>query len=149
MSHVTVKAAFSALEDLAVKHIETLFTSEKLEPGQRSDLLAWFLWDFHGAARGLEEAERVEILAPTPRRAVPTAVRERVYDRDGRRCLACGTTEALTIDHVVPLDLGGRHAEDNFQTLCRPCNAKKGATAVDYRETEPSTVPAPWPSLGR
>jgi 5-methylcytosine-specific restriction endonuclease McrA len=33
-----------------------------------------------------------------------------------------------TIDHVVPIALGGRHVLGNMQLLCAACNRAKGAT---------------------
>lgn len=52
-------------------------------------------------------------------------VRKRILDRDGHRCVQCGATECLEIDHIQPLSKGGRHDEVNMQVLCRTCNAKK------------------------
>lgn len=53
-------------------------------------------------------------------------VREAVYDRDGNRCVKCGTTKKLTLDHIVPRSKGGSNKPDNLQTMCRPCNNAKG-----------------------
>lgn len=49
------------------------------------------------------------------------------------KCLRCGSTGSLTMDHVVPLSKGGLHKAENIQPLCRSCNAKKGVQAIDYR----------------
>lgn len=48
------------------------------------------------------------------------------------KCAACGKDE-VTIDHVVPLSLGGVDTIDNIQPLCKPCNSKKGQQVIDYR----------------
>jgi uncharacterized protein YdaU (DUF1376 family) len=50
------------------------------------------------------------------------------------KCVRCGS-ESLEIvrDHIVPLYQGGSDGIDNFQPLCRSCNAAKGPEAVDYR----------------
>jgi 5-methylcytosine-specific restriction endonuclease McrA len=32
----------------------------------------------------------------------------------------------MTIDHIIPKSKGGPHQLDNLQTLCFPCNLKKG-----------------------
>lgn len=61
------------------------------------------------------------------RPSIPRDLRERVYDRDGRRCVTCGSTDDLTLDHIHPFSLGGEDSESNLQTLCRSCNCKKGA----------------------
>ncbi|MFW6184033.1 MAG: HNH endonuclease [Chloroflexota bacterium] len=51
----------------------------------------------------------------------------------GNCCLACGSTEDLTADHVVPLSCGGSNSIDNIQPLCRSCNSSKGTNTTDYR----------------
>lgn len=59
---------------------------------------------------------------------VPDFVREAIYERDGRACLNCGSADDLTLDHIWPRSLGGTDEVSNLQTLCRPCNSRKGAT---------------------
>lgn len=58
---------------------------------------------------------------------IPQAVRRVVYGRDGWRCRKCGTDADLSLDHVFPWSLGGSDDESNLQTLCLPCNVRKGA----------------------
>lgn len=58
---------------------------------------------------------------------IPAALRRAVFTRDGHRCLHCGTSEGLSLDHVIPWSLGGADSFDNLQTLCGPCNSSKGA----------------------
>jgi len=36
----------------------------------------------------------------------------------GGKCFECGTTENLTLHHIVPLSDGGIDDEDNFRILC-------------------------------
>jgi 5-methylcytosine-specific restriction enzyme A len=62
----------------------------------------------------------------TNRIAIPAAARAYVFDRDRNACCLCGTTENLTIDHIIPLAKGGTNDLSNFQTLCRQCNSRKG-----------------------
>lgn len=67
------------------------------------------------------------------RKRISKGKRARVFDRDGGKCLRCGSARNLTLDHVVALSRGGTNSDGNLQTLCGPCNrAKKGKT-VDYR----------------
>jgi 5-methylcytosine-specific restriction endonuclease McrA len=46
------------------------------------------------------------------------------------RCQVCGLTfsgsGSATVDHVLPLTLGGEDRESNWQLLCRLCNDQKG-----------------------
>lgn len=48
-------------------------------------------------------------------------------------CLACGTKEDLSLDHVVPIVKGGAHDVSNAQILCLSCNSSKGRKTIDYR----------------
>jgi 5-methylcytosine-specific restriction endonuclease McrA len=60
----------------------------------------------------------------------PETLRERIFRRDGFRCVYCGSllpAELLTLDHVQPRMRGGDHSEGNIVTACRTCNADKGA----------------------
>ena len=63
---------------------------------------------------------------------VPKRQRESIFARDGHACLKCSSTEALTIDHVVPLSKGGDNSDDNLQTLCHRCNSAKGDATKSY-----------------
>ena len=59
--------------------------------------------------------------------------------RDGYgKCLRCGSIERLTMDHVVPIVVGGHHSLWNVQPLCRTCNARKHVTIADYRKYLPA-----------
>lgn len=61
------------------------------------------------------------------KKAIPPAIRWEVWERDDFTCRECGTRQLLSVDHVYPEVLGGTLTLDNLQTLCRSCNAKKGA----------------------
>ena len=52
----------------------------------------------------------------------------------GWRCLACRRMGVkLTVDHVVPVSLGGSSDISNIQPLCMTCNVRKGVKIIDYR----------------
>jgi len=59
------------------------------------------------------------------------SIRAQAKERD-KRCLACGSTKNLTIDHILPRAMGGANVLENYQTLCRMCNNKKGATDINF-----------------
>lgn len=43
------------------------------------------------------------------------------------RCAYCGRKGKLTMDHVVPVILGGPHTATNIVPACQRCNSSKGA----------------------
>jgi len=45
-------------------------------------------------------------------------------------CIACGTTERVTVDHIIPIVRGGRHSIGNLQPLCLSCNSSKNAKTM-------------------
>jgi 5-methylcytosine-specific restriction endonuclease McrA len=57
------------------------------------------------------------------------AIQQKVWVADGFKCVYC-TAEMgkakLTIDHFIPLELGGKNDETNYLTACAACNKKKG-----------------------
>jgi len=60
-----------------------------------------------------------------------------IFNRDGNRCMYCGSTPAdgvkLVPDHVVPVVEGGSHTADNLITSCVSCNsAKSGSEAPEW-----------------
>lgn len=62
-----------------------------------------------------------------PRPAISAELRAQVYERDDNRCVTCGSTDRLTLDHVFPYSRGGEDVFANLQTMCQPCNSSKGA----------------------
>lgn len=58
------------------------------------------------------------------------ALSQVVLERDGYRCVVCGRTDALVIDHIVAVDSGGPTVEENLQVLCEPHNREKAASLV-------------------
>ena len=56
--------------------------------------------------------------------AIPTAVKERVWQRDGGRCIICGSANAAPNAHYIARSHGGLGIEENIVTLCPGCHQK-------------------------
>ena len=61
-----------------------------------------------------------------PKQPIPKTIRIEIFAKDGGKCKKCGTTEKLSVDHIIPESKGGTLDILNLQTLCMPCNRKKG-----------------------
>lgn len=66
--------------------------------------------------------------------------KKNVFLRDGFRCQYCGcdvSKRNATLDHVLPVSLGGKSTWENTTTACNPCNALKG----NDKRIKPARVP--------
>jgi 5-methylcytosine-specific restriction endonuclease McrA len=70
---------------------------------------------------------------------VETVVPQEIFERDGYRCQLCRkktrgkhpTPTSPTLDHIIPVSLGGEHSYRNVQTACLLCNTRKGNRAAN------------------
>lgn len=61
-------------------------------------------------------------------RRIPTIVKRRVWDRDGGKCVECGSTKDLHFDHILPYSKGGTSTNpENIQLLCQKHNLSKSS----------------------
>lgn len=66
--------------------------------------------------------------------AISKRLRYEVFRRDNHACRYCGSAAPdakLTIDHVVPVVLGGTDDPSNLVTACIPCNSGKSSSSPD------------------
>lgn len=56
---------------------------------------------------------------------IPKDVVDAVWNRDGGKCVYCGSNENLHLDHIIPFSKGGDTSVENLQLLCQKCNLEK------------------------
>lgn len=78
--------------------------------------------------RAVALMEQGETSVEAARAAIPDDIKAFVWNRDGGRCVRCGSQERLEFDHVIPVSLGGSSTARNLQVLCEACNRGKGAS---------------------
>ena len=61
--------------------------------------------------------------------------REQALERDGRKCVQCGSEKDLQVDHICEQADGGSNYLDNLQTLCKSCHNKKTAESRRARRS--------------
>lgn len=93
----------------------------------------------HHAASLWFRGRALEVLGSVPRppqvrrkTEITEALRYSVLERDDFECVLCGATEDLTLDHIIPVVMGGSDDALNLRVLCRPCNSAKGIGLPDH-----------------
>ncbi|MFF2344233.1 HNH endonuclease [Pseudarthrobacter sp. NPDC058119] len=103
--------------------------SEGLEP---EDVYALLVTKEQVKKRRLENARSTAAIVSAPRtatarQAIPNDVRTYIWERDKGTCVACGSTNEIQFDHIIPLAKGGSNNVENLELLCGPCNRSKSA----------------------
>lgn len=108
------------------KKIEQKFKEITERAAMRQKLLA------RQRKRDLEKQVRQELIdngelfgEQHKRPHIPKEVADAVYRRDGGKCVYCGATENLHLDHIIPFSRGGATNIENLQLLCQKCNLQK------------------------
>lgn len=68
-----------------------------------------------------------DISSSNSREVIPDDVKMFVWQRDGGRCVRCGSQQNLELDHIIPVSKGGSNTARNIQLLCEKCNRAKGS----------------------
>jgi hypothetical protein len=59
------------------------------------------------------------------------AIREYIKEQEVvGRCIYCGSTKDLSVDHLIPRARGGPESGDNAVTACKACNSSRGDKGI-------------------
>jgi len=72
---------------------------------------------------GIEFKEIEEVKQDS--RYIPKEVIGQVWLRYEGKCVQCGSSINLQLDHIIPYSKGGATSLDNLQLLCKKCNMEK------------------------
>jgi hypothetical protein len=64
----------------------------------------------------------------TRREQISEDIQMFVWNRDGGKCVKCGSNQRLEFDHIIPVVMGGSNTARNLQLLCEVCNRQKGGS---------------------
>lgn len=67
------------------------------------------------------------------RKKVSQTIKWRAKNKSGGRCAICGSTNNITMDHFIPLSLGGKNELENIIPLCENCNRYKGDMLIKVK----------------
>lgn len=73
---------------------------------------------------------------------IPSSLGKKVKNRDGEKCVKCGSEENLEIHHIKPVSVGGGTEKENLALICHKCHlsAHKGSynenTSLAYDSVE-------------
>ena len=82
----------------------------------------------------------IKVIRMIYRNRVPYT-KKNVMVRDGYRCVYCGSSDKLTIDHMIPASRGGKTNFENCVTACQPCNNKKNNRTPSEAKMYPRRQP--------
>ncbi len=125
-----------------LESFKILVLNYSYEPLQFCNAKRALIMVLSGRAEGLE-VDGYQVKSPNATFPLPTVIRvlkmvrkktgksisfskKNILKRDNYTCQYCSeTSQALTIDHIVPKSRGGKTTWNNVVVACKPCNLKK------------------------
>ena len=89
-----------------------------------------FYWEDEDLPESQIKVLILEMTGHGQRQPLPDDIKIFVWQRDGGRCVKCGSQENLEFDHIIPISMGGSNTARNIQLLCERCNRAKSGNLV-------------------
>lgn len=78
----------------------------------------------------LPSVVRLDRFIKSPRKKI-LLTRKNIIIRDGGTCCYCNSTRGpMTVDHIIPKNMGGSDSWENMVCACERCNNKKGGRTL-------------------
>jgi 5-methylcytosine-specific restriction endonuclease McrA len=78
----------------------------------------------------LPSVVRLDRFIKAPRKRI-LLTRKNVLIRDSHTCCYCGSNKgSMTVDHIIPKNIGGGDSWENLACACDKCNNKKGGRTL-------------------
>jgi len=119
--YAMMMGAFAAIPE--EDKVDLLEWERRFLNGHIAETSDWPGWEKFIGQKPVLEA----ICHQTKKKPIPPEIRWQVWERDNFICQGCGARRYLSVDHIIPESKGGTLALDNLQTLCKPCNSRKGS----------------------
>jgi hypothetical protein len=115
----TINVLLPHYQDTSENHVIRPSQEEWEQIIQHSDNPSIFEIDPTGGVKAVHRKVRYQISGE---------VQQGIWARDGFKCMYCerkmGET-LMSIDHFVPLELGGKNDTTNYLSACKKCNKRK------------------------
>ena len=97
---------------------------------EKAHVLEWYdNWVVHSLNWSTRVPSVIMLKEYMKKKATVRFSKQNVYLRDGFKCQYCGidvTRKTASLDHVLPVSLGGKTTFENTVTSCVACNSTKG-----------------------
>lgn len=108
-------------EQQQIQYEKSLIRQNFLEKGKKRQLQR----EVYKVLLDKETISNQSIEKGLSREPIPQDIMDKVWNRDGGKCVKCGSQENLEFDHIIPFSKGGANTYRNLQILCKKCNIEK------------------------
>lgn len=123
----------------STRDTETFLRGQKYDNLKKEyDELKIICSNFENELKEIKNSEIYQLgLKAKERKKMTANLRKFILERDDYTCQYCGKSLhddynlKLEVDHIIPIDKGGKTDPSNLQTLCRKCNRSKGSKSME------------------